>query len=175
MIRKALRNFNLFLRGNAFSISVVITTLAFLGMFAMLAIQQSKLQEQSDQNKLILTQIKSVTESLSRNAATRTEQINGIDKHLDCIVDFFAQADRASKSITDIDTCELKDTKTGKTHTPAAVAPKSTTTTPSSSQQKGTQTQLPNKGVTSQNNRTPKNPSFFTPITDFLHGIVKAL
>lgn len=130
MIPAPIRKLNLWLRANASYLSLTVIILCFGSILLMLASNQHQQQLQADNEAKILIQIKDITDQLSKNAATRTDQINGIDRHLDCIVAFFAQPDRANKSITDIDTCELQDTNTGTqtvTPTPAPVSNSSTT------------------------------------------------
>lgn len=163
-MRKFFRNLFLGVRANASNISLIIIVLGFLGMFGLIAVGQEKQSEQLNNEQQILTQLQGVTSRLATGAETRTQQFNELNQHMDCIVEFFAQPDHAQKSISDINTCELINNKTGATVSP----PKSDTNT-------NTTPQSTNTGVVSQpeNQSTPKTPkpSIIDSITNFLKGL----
>lgn len=129
-----------FFRLNAMPIAIVIMVVSFGSILFLQAVATNKLQEQTRQQTQIISQIQGVTEQLNKGAAQRTEQIASINRHLDCIVQFFAADDRANKTIADINTCTLQNTKDGSTTSlptttptsPAPVATTPTTTAPSS-------------------------------------------
>lgn len=54
-----------------------------------------------------LREIKGIVERQGKNAKERSDQINNVDKHLDCIVQFFSEPYRTSKTIDDIKTCQI--------------------------------------------------------------------
>jgi len=106
-MRKFFRNLSLGIRANASNISLIIIVLGFLGMFGLLAV-----------NGQILIQLQGLTSRLASNADTRTEQFNELNKHMDCIVEFFTDTTHSQKSISDINTCELTNNNTGATNSP---------------------------------------------------------
>src|SRR5690606_39063177 len=52
-------------------------------------------------------QLTELATQIDENATERSRQIDGIDRHLDCIVYFFSQKDRSQKAIDDIDDCRI--------------------------------------------------------------------
>lgn len=111
------------------TIGIVIIVVAFGTILFLQASATSKLQQQTRQQTQILSQLKGVTEQLNHGAAQRTQQIQTLTAHIDCIVTFFSQPDRSSTSISDIDTCTLQNTKTGGS-TSGTISPTSTATPP---------------------------------------------
>jgi hypothetical protein len=172
-----IRKVHLWLRANGVYISCAVIILAFGTILLMLANSQSKLAEQSEQNKQVLLQLKSVTEQIGKSATSRTDQINGIDRHLDCIVAFFAQPDRSQKLIADIETCRVQDNKTAKTLTPAITTP----VTPSNQAPTATQaptgnsTQHQPKQLMSHNTVLPAAPGIISRLGNFLNGLTSGL
>ncbi len=153
------RKIALGIRGNAANISLGVIVFGFIGMFGLLAFQQQKIEQGNEQNLQILTQLTSITSRLEKGAATRTDQFNELNKHMDCIVEFFTQPDRTNKSITDINTCELAS-KTGET-----------TTLPKSSANTNTTPQSTDNGAVSQ----PENQSIITAPTAPKQSIIDVL
>jgi hypothetical protein len=110
---KALRLSRLWLRSNTVNIAVSIIVLTTLCSLGLIALQQSKIQQEISTDQQILKGIEVVTNKLTTGSATRIAQYNELNKHLDCLAAFFNQSDRSTKAITDIDSCTLLDTKTG--------------------------------------------------------------
>lgn len=164
MIPARIRNFNLWVRQYGVHISLAIIIVATSVILMLIATSINRFAEQSEQSRQILSELQKVTEVLSENAKSQSEQIDGIDRHLDCIVIFFAQTDRTEKSIADIESCTLKDGETGESVEKAPNSSPSASTTPPSPPQTGTTTQPRQNEATSQNNR----PGLLKGLNDFL-------
>lgn len=137
-----------FVRRNNLTIGFCIIAIALGTILFMLAAATAELQHQQDTENTILSQIKGVTDQLNTNAKDRTDQINQLNRHLDCIVLFFTDPNRSQKTISDIDTCTLKNTNTG--------------TTQSFPQNSGTvngATQAPNTQPNTSNNTKTSTPA----------------
>jgi Tfp pilus assembly protein PilV len=117
-MRKFFRNLSLGIRANASNISLIIIVLGFLGMFGLLAVNGERQNETLKNDQKILIQLQGLTSRLASNADTRTEQFNELNKHMDCIVEFFTDTTHSQKSISDINTCELTNNNTGATNSP---------------------------------------------------------
>lgn len=125
-----------YLRTHSVIIAVSVITLAFMAILTLQAIATSQLQTEVQTQQQIVAQTKTILGQLSKNAATRTSQIEQLNKHIDCIALFFAQPDRTSKTISNIETCTVITTN-GKTTvifqpnpTPVAVKSAASTSTP---------------------------------------------
>lgn len=105
---------------------VALLVVVIIGL-AWLIASNYKLQTENSnlqtQNAQLLSQQKKTLDSLSKNAAASTKQINELQNHIDCIVDLFAQPNRANLTISDISTCKL-------TTTASATVPVSSTSSP---------------------------------------------
>lgn len=169
---------HLWLRANSVYISSTIIIVAFGAILLMLADSQSRLIEENKQNQQVLQQLKGVAEQISNATTSRTDQINGIDRHLDCIVTFFSQADRSQKAIADIETCRVKDTT-------ADYSAPVTNTAPTTQLQPVPSNSPPKRGMTTQPNQKSlmshnivQNPSGSTVIgnlSQLLHGLTGGL
>lgn len=182
---------NLWVRANGVYLSLGVIVMAFGAILLLLADSQSKLAQQNEQDKKVLLELKAVTEQISKAAATRTEQINGIDRHLDCIVAFFAQPDRSQKAIANIETCQLQDIDTGETQSATLnstpVRPQESSPQPTESK-RGNLTPQKQEPLTSHNVETaqpatpvpqapvqPAIPSIFDGVGRYLTGLTNAL
>lgn len=96
-----------FFRRNASTIPLVVIAICIFGMFLMLAGTNNKISEQVRQQNLVLNEIKSLAEQARNSDETRDEQIADLNRHLDCMAQFFSQSDRANKSIQDIQSCRI--------------------------------------------------------------------
>ena len=82
-------------------------TLFFFLVSAMLAILLiASYRQQADSKNVISGQSKTLS-ALSSNSTKQTQQINDLQKHIDCIVALFQQPSRANLVITDIENCSL--------------------------------------------------------------------
>lgn len=122
------------IRINSLAIGLTIIVVAMGAILFFQTIALNKLQVQSNQNNKIIGQIQGLEKTQVKNSVIRTNQINELNRHLDCIVTFFSQQDRSTTAIADIDTCTLQDTKSGTTTTPT-LPTSSSTTEPSTSTQ----------------------------------------
>lgn len=105
---------NSFFRTHAITIGLIIIALAFAAILSLQTIATSKLQTELETQQQIVSQTQAILRTLSTNAATRTQQIDSLNKHIDCLALFFAQPDRTTKSISNIETCTVV-TSNGKT------------------------------------------------------------
>lgn len=106
-------------RRNSISVGLIIGTLALMCILFVQSVALSRLQQQSEQQKQILTNVQKITSQLSDNAHQRNQQINNLNRHMDCIVQFFSQPDRSQKAITNINSCELNTTVTNSPSAPS--------------------------------------------------------
>lgn len=183
-----MNRFGSFVRRNNLTIGFTILFMTLGVVLLLQASATSKLQQQQiatqQQNKdthQLLVQIKSVADKLDHNSAQRTDQINQLNKHLDCIVAFFTDGNRSQKAIADIDTCTLKNTATGQTSSPLAPTG---VLTPSSSTSSGAPTQQTTTGSVTNPTTTSSPPpsggssqpgflerNVISPIKDLLNGL----
>lgn len=114
-----------FLRRNDLTIGFSIMAIALGTILYVQAVATSKLQEQVQGQQQILAQIKTVTEQLKQTDQSNKADTDEINRHLDCIVEFFSQTDRTQKAIANIDACTFKNLNTGATqnHTSTGVQP----------------------------------------------------
>jgi len=98
-----------FMRRNALTLAASIIAACIFAIFILQALTIASLSNQVKSQQRILGQIKQLTIAQSENAKNSSEQISGINRHMDCIVQFFSQPDRNNKSITNIDDCQLDE------------------------------------------------------------------
>lgn len=163
-----------FVRRNSVTIGVAIIAVAFGLILFMVALSNARLQAVVATQQQTLDEVKGITEAIATAANQRTEQINGIDRHLDCIVLFFTTEDRAARKITDIDTCQLENTETGNvlSRPQASVATPQPQTTPTPQSTPQPEAQEPETPAS----EAPQNRNFFErniidPVSDFLNGL----
>lgn len=159
-----------------FIIAAALGTILFLQTMAV-----SKLQEQVEGQQQIIAQVKDIANQLNENSKERTAQINGIDRHLDCIVAFFAEPDRANRRISDIETCQTQNVNTGQQSVPKTSSPSTApgTNTGSSQQTNNAANPQPPTGNPQGPPETPQ-PSFLEqlldpvvrPVNDLIKGLV---
>lgn len=119
------RNVAGFYRRNAAVIPLTIIALCVMGVFVLQALTIGQLQDTvAKQNKLIAT-TSDVSQQILKASKQRTDQINDVNRHLDCIVQFFAQPDRGNKAIDNIETCRIDDLapSTSSAPSPSGTAP----------------------------------------------------
>lgn len=172
-MQKRIRHIDLWFREYGVHISLAVIVIAFGAILLLLAGSQSRLAEQSEQSKKILLQLKGVTDQISASSQQRTEQINDLNAHMDCIVAFFSQEDRTQKSIDDIETCSLKNSSTGRTEVPKASA-NTNSETPTSQQSQP----VPTTPAAPQNPPADNPPAqrglldtLLSPITNLFSGL----
>lgn len=173
MTPKWLMRIGLFLRSNLVTIAMSITVISVMLTLVMIAFEANKIQQQLAADNQILSSLETITGKLSTGATQRTDQYNALNRHLDCLAAFFAEPDRAGKTISDIDTCTLQDNKTGsQTVTPTSDSNSNAQVTPVSTPQTGTTSQPTSNNVTSQK---VGSLGLIETVGNFFTGIVKAL
>lgn len=150
-----------FTRRYSVTIGFIIIAIALGTILFLQALATARLQEQVDGQQQIIKQVKDIAEQLNQNSEQRTSQIDSINRHLDCIVEFFSQPDRTQKAIDNIETCQF-------------TAPDSTTTPPLSSNSGGNSGQDTTGGGVSQNTTPvePENTAPEAPQPSFLERLV---
>ena len=88
-------------------IAVAIIAFSFGCIVLLLAFNQIQNNDQTARETQIVLDIKKIAEQLNATTKVRTAQINGIDRHIDCLAAFFALTDRTYKTIQDLNTCTL--------------------------------------------------------------------
>jgi hypothetical protein len=161
-----------FWRRNATTIALVVILCVAGSILYIQALATAKLQQQIEGQQAIITQIKGVTDQINTSSKQRTEQIDQLNKHLDCVVTFFTQKDRTQKAINDIETCTVKNTSTGSISGPKASS-SGTTSTPA---QKSSNTPAPRKISTPTQDVVKKptepTPSVFSRVNDLINKAV---
>lgn len=119
-----------YFRRNAVTIALCVIAFCVLAIIALQALTIQSLSQQVAAQNATLDQLKGITKTISHNADQRTKQINSLDRHMDCIVQFFSQPYRTNKAIADIDQCQITGvtratTPTGATQSKASRAPQS--------------------------------------------------
>lgn len=165
-----------FLRRNSNTISLSVIALSIIAVFLMQALTIAKLQEEMEHQTEVIDSIAEIATQIDQNAQERSRQIDGIDRHLDCIVYFFSQKDRSQKAIDDIEQCRITANETLFYYSqPQPYPPASSNTTPSTEVKRPTvQPQPP------QNPQTPPRegirrglvPSLNRPL-EALNGILR--
>ena len=167
-----------FVRRNSVAIAFVVIAIVLGLILLMVASSNAKLQKQVDAQQATLNGIADITDQIAAAAAQRTEQINGIDRHLDCIVLFFTTEDRANRKITDIDTCQTVNTETGSILQQSLDGNNPINSTPTEPTPRSEDT--PQSTAEKPENPAPEAPqerSFLErnitdPISDFLNGLL---
>lgn len=102
--------FRSFLRRNGTTIPLLIIALCILAIFTLQAVTINRLQDEiAAQNSAVL-ETRNIAKQISDDSKERNKQIQDLNRHLDCIVKFFSQADRSERAIEDIDTCRVTST-----------------------------------------------------------------
>ena len=161
-----------FWRRNATTVALVIIICVAGSILYIQAVATAKLQQEIEGQQQIITQIKGVTDQINASSKQRTDQINQLNRHLDCVVTFFTQKDRTQKAINDIETCTVTNTATGTVSPPKA----SSSGTTSTSTQKSSNTQAPQK-ISTPVQDVVKNPtstqsSVFGRVNDLINRVV---
>lgn len=95
-------------RKNSVTIGIAIIVLAMMAMLFFQALALNKLETDIENQKKITETTRDIAQSIDTHAVERTQQINSINRRLNCIVIFFQNPNRANITIADIDTCALK-------------------------------------------------------------------
>ena len=85
----------------------MIIIVCFGSIVLMLAYNQFQNNEQTAKETQLVLDVKQLAEQINATTKIRTAQINGIDRHIDCLAAFFAQVNRNYKTIQDLNTCTL--------------------------------------------------------------------
>ena len=162
-----------YFRRNSVTIALSVIGFCILAIFVLQALTIASLSKQVAGQNQTLEQLRGITSTISKNAQQRTVQIAGIDKHLDCIVQFFSQRDRTGKSIQDIDTCRINGTANGSSQPRTAPqsgskASSGTSTHPSAQSQP--------QGSSAGRSSQPAQPNAIqrvtNPIVQLIHGLI---
>jgi len=143
-----------FFRRNATTIPLTIIAVSVLAMFLLLAGNNARQAAQIQQQNQLLEETKSIAQQLRDDSNSRNKQIDDLNRHLDCIVKFFAQRDRSNSSIANIQTCRItKNDDTSSTspssNQSASVQPRGTGLPSPTTQQPATQPSQPSQGGSS--------------------------
>lgn len=156
-----------FFRRNAAVIAGTIIALCIVGIFILQSITIGQLQSTVEQQNHLVSASSALSQQLVKASQQRTNQINDVNRHLDCIVQFFAQPDRGNKAIDDIETCRISTTSTGQTAPTGSQTP--TTSSSDSAPQKAHQPSTSQQPATSANDRsatTPEKKGLMKTLTD---------
>ena len=102
-----------YFRRNATTIGIVIVIISLGAILGIQSVALNRLQDQAHATERVLSSVEKVTAQINSDGIQRTEQINELSRHLDCIVQFFSQPDRSSKAIANINSCELESITSG--------------------------------------------------------------
>lgn len=160
-----------FFRRNSATIALSIIAFCICGIFVLQALTIASLSDQVRSQNQLLAQIKDIAEAQTRNAKQQSKQIDGVDRHLDCIVIFFSQTQRDMKSIEDINRCRIQDKSTGTSAEPETpnIEAESGEPTTSSTEPAATTTPEEPKSFDSSNireGRTPEQETHPEPSTE---------
>lgn len=98
-----------FLRRNSQTIPLVVMAICVMGILILQAIQIGKFAESAKKDSEVIMELKKIAEQGKASDELRSRQIDRVDRHLDCIVLFFNERNRAAKSIDEIDSCRISD------------------------------------------------------------------
>lgn len=161
-----------FWRRNATTIALVVILCVAGSILYIQAVATAKLQEEVEGQQQLIAQVKGITERINDNSKQRTDQIDQLNRHLDCVVTFFTQKDRTQKAIDNIESCTVKNTATGQVSPPKA----SSSGTTSTSQQTSPKAPAPEKNSTPIQNvvkkPTPTQSSVFDRVNDLINKAV---
>lgn len=139
-----------FFRRNSVSIGIGVIAFCIVAILLLQAVTIGSLSSEIQAQNKLLTQISKISQDQAKNAQQRSDQIQGVDKHMDCIVKFFSQPDRTNKAINDIETCRITGIYDNQP---------TNTTKPSSSNTTEPRKTKPSKADTTKNSdNSPSNP-----------------
>lgn len=101
-----------FFRRNSNTISLGVIALSIVAVFLLQAITISRLESEIAYQSSVVTQTQHIAEKQAENAKERSNSIADLNRHLDCIVQFFSKPDRSHKAIDDIDNCRISTKST---------------------------------------------------------------
>lgn len=96
------------IRKNTATIGATTIVIAMGLIILVQTLALSKLETDIQNQERIITATKDLAASIDKDASDRNEQIQEINRHMDCIVQFFTNPDRTNKRIGDIESCTLK-------------------------------------------------------------------
>jgi hypothetical protein len=149
-------------------ILVILTGLGFLIIANYrLTTANNKLQSQNIQ---LIKEQKSTLDTLINLGKERSQQINNLQNHIDCIVTLFSKPNRLNLTITDITTCQLTSGTTGAVSNSPPKALQAPTPTPQSQPSPSSQSSSQPSSPPSQpsSSSTPHSPSLIKQIKNFL-------
>lgn len=154
-----LDKFKSFMRRNSLTIGFTIIVLALGTILWIQAVALNRLETELDNQRAIIGQVQHITAQIEKNGEDRSAQIDQINRHLDCIVEFFGDPQHSLKTIDDITTCSVSTNGSLGRNSVAA---------PSSAHTGGTPTPSKPENGTSHNNSDggsavggPAQPGFF--------------
>ncbi|HET8709265.1 MAG TPA: hypothetical protein VFL85_03205 [Candidatus Saccharimonadales bacterium] len=100
-------SFSSFFRRNKATIAFLVILVSLLGMLYLNALTLQRLSQQLTNQRQLLNQTKTLTQNLQKSSDERGRQVEQINRHLDCIVEFYSQRDRSRKAIDDIKSCSI--------------------------------------------------------------------
>lgn len=136
---------------HSISICAIIIAACLFAILILNAATLSKMKEQ-------ISALQQVTRSVQENSKVTKQQIDTVNRHLDCVTVFFTRQNRANLSIADINNCTLS---TGEVIvTPTASNSSSTTPTPPTSRANNNtnSTEASNQNLTQTPIPTPNPP-----------------
>lgn len=86
---------------------VVFIVLGILTILYFNLATVTSLRRQITQQQQIINQTSNITKQLQSNSAQRTQQIQTLTDHIDCIVTLFGQPNRQELKISDIQNCKI--------------------------------------------------------------------
>ena len=104
---KYLHKIHIWVTRYSVQIAVAIIAFSFGCIVLLLAFNQIQNNEQTARETQLVLDVKQLAEQINATTKVRTVQINGIDRHIDCLAAFFAQVNRNYKTIQDLNTCRL--------------------------------------------------------------------
>lgn len=116
---------------------IVIGFAAFLTALILIIILILQYQQTVSNQKVIAAQDKTLS-TLVATAKVRSNQINQLQQHIDCVVELFQTKNRTNYVISDVENCKIDNVTTGETKssgtaavTQSSAAPEVTTAPPS--------------------------------------------
>ena len=185
------------LRRNGTTFALVVILFALGAILVIQAIATRQLQQQVrdqetiiQQTREVANQTKVILASLNANAEQRTEQIDGINDHINCIFAFFTltPAQRsATLLVPNEQTCTLQ-TATGPVTVPLGATSRDTPVAPAKPAAAQVQTPAPSPKVVTSHNTSAPTPTpnsiwaspagagiikhIFTPVGNFLNSLL---
>lgn len=163
-----------FLRRNTQTIPLVVIALCIGGILLLQAIQIGKFAESSKRDSEVILELKKIAEQRQKSDELTSQQIDRVDRHLDCIVIFFAQSDRSSKQIDQIDECRISNQDLSTVTTPQGNLPAQPSTQENTEQNQQGVSGRPSEPTTPSGNEMPEqsNVPIITPLVDAVLNVL---